>query len=213
MFRTRTAAVAAAVLLPVLGGAPGAAAVGGPVGASAAVTPSVVAPGGSFTLIVDCSAVAEPAPRVLDSRGVGAPLTLSPAGAGRFQAAGRLARELPGAVAVVIDGDCGGPDSRWIAGVLVGGPTATPAPTATRTPAPTASVASGPATATRVPSGTARTPVPGGSPTAGGVRGGLGGAFGDGPTRPEVLVGAGLLALGALGAAVALRRRIRARRR
>ncbi|MEV3873846.1 hypothetical protein [Streptomyces sp. NPDC049906] len=203
MFRTRTAVVTTTALLSVA--APGAlvasAVEGG--GASAAMTPSVVAPGGSFTLIVDCSAVASPAPRVTDGQGLAAPLVLAPAGAGRYQATGRLASGLTGAVAVVVEGDCGSPASRWIGSVLVAGPT-TPAPV--RTPRPATSV---PAPPDRTPGATTSPPTSA-APSAGGVRGGLGGALDGRPTRTEAVLGAGLLAVGALGAGVALARRARA---
>ncbi|MEU0685787.1 hypothetical protein [Streptomyces uncialis] len=206
-----TLVVAGAALLPVLVGTSTATAADG---ASAAVTPSVVAPGGSFTLIVDCSAVTDPAPRTGNSEGLAAPLTLTPAGGGRFQAAGRLSRDLAGATAVGIDGDCGGPDSRWIASMLVSttAPTGTAAPTTS--PIPSAGATAGAtATVTRAP-GTSRSPAPSasGSATVGGVRGGLGGTFGGHPTPSEVTVGAGLLVAGVVGAGLVIRRRTRAGR-
>jgi hypothetical protein len=212
MFRRRTVlALTAAALVPVLGGAPGAAAVDTG-GASAAVTPSVVAPGGSFTLIVDCSAVTSPTPRVNNGEGLAAPVTLTPAGGGRFQGTGRLSRDLVGATAVGIEGDCGGPGSRWIASMLVGTPTASTRP-ATRTPVPVTSAPGTPAPVASTPSAPVRTPVPSsGSPTAGGVRGGLGGTLAGHPTPTEIMAGAGLLAAGILGLGLALRRRAGARR-
>ncbi|MFD5553600.1 hypothetical protein ACFWIA_07150 [Streptomyces sp. NPDC127068] len=212
MFRMRTAfAVTAAALVPVLGGAPGAVAVDAG-GASAAVTPSVVAPGGSFTLIVDCSAVPSPTPRVSNGQGLAAPLVFSPAGGGRFQSTGRLSRDLTGATAVGLDGDCGGPGSRWIASMLVGGSAASTSPV-TRTPAPVSSAPGTPAPVSSAPSASGRAPAPSsGSPTAGGVRGGLGGTFAGHPTPTEVMAGTGLLAAGVLGVGLALRRRARARR-
>lgn len=204
-----TLVVAGAALLPVLVGTSTATAVDG---ASAAVTPSVVAPGGSFTLIVDCSAVTDPAPRTGNSEGLAAPLTLTPAGGGRFQAAGRLSRDLAGATAVGIDGDCGGPDSRWIASMLVSttAPTGTTSPTTS--PIPSASATAGAtATVTRSP-GTSRSTASSasGSATVGGVRGGLGGTFGGHPTPSEVTVGVGLLVAGVVGAGLVIRRRTRA---
>lgn len=204
-----TLVVAGAALLPVLVGTSTATAVDG---ASAAVTPSVVAPGGSFTLIVDCSAVTDPAPRTGNSEGLAAPLAFTPAGGGRFQAAGRLSRDLAGATAVGIDGDCGGPDSRWIASMLVSttAPTGTTSPT--RSPIPSASATAGAtATVTRSP-GTSRSTAPSasGSATVGGVRGGLGGTFGGHPTPSEVTVGVGLLVAGVVGAGLVIRRRTRA---
>ncbi|MFJ4772087.1 hypothetical protein ACIP88_23760 [Streptomyces uncialis] len=206
-----TLVVAGAALLPVLVGTSTATAADG---ASAAVTPSVVAPGGSFTLIVDCSAVTDPAPRTGNSEGLAAPLTLTPAGGGRFQAAGRLSRDLAGATAVGIDGDCGGPDSRWIASMLV----STSAPTGTASPAtspiPSAGATAGATTTvTRAPGSSRSTsPSASGSATVGGVRGGLGGTFGGHPTPSEVIVGAGLLVAGVVGAGLVIRRRTRAGR-
>ncbi|MFI6524000.1 hypothetical protein [Streptomyces uncialis] len=206
-----TLVVAGAALLPVLVGTSTATAADG---ASAAVTPSVVAPGGSFTLIVDCSAVDDPAPRTGNSEGLAAPLTLTPAGGGRFQAAGRLSRDLAGATAVGVDGDCGGPDSRWIASMLVSTTATTGTASPTPSPVPSAGATAGAtATVTRAP-GTSRSTAPpaSGGATVGGVRGGLGGTFGGHPTPSEVTVGVGLLVAGVVGAGLVIRRRTRAGR-
>ncbi|MFF2852197.1 hypothetical protein ACFVT5_38675 [Streptomyces sp. NPDC058001] len=209
MLRIRTAALltTGAASLAVLG-APGAVAATGEIsGASAAVTPAVVAPGGTFTLTVDCSALAKPVVSTGNGQGLEAPVTLSSIGAGRYRGIGRLAPNLGNATAVGINGNCGSTGSQWSAGLIVSS-------FATRTPTPTPTVTRAPAVGpTRAPAvKPALTPDPALSTTAGAVRGGLGGAFGDHPNGTDIAIGSGLVAAGLATAYIVLRRRTRAHR-
>ncbi|MFJ6567803.1 hypothetical protein ACIQNU_10295 [Streptomyces sp. NPDC091292] len=228
MLRIRTAAPLAmgAASLALLGSAPGAVAARAQAsGASAAVSPAVVAPGGSFTLTVDCSALTNPVVTTGSGMGLEAPVTLTSIGGGRYQGTGRLGRNLGNASAVGIDGNCGSTASTWTAGIIISAfatspPTPTPTPTVTRTPTlrptrtptvrPTSTPTVGP---TRTPAvRPPLTPDPSRSATAGAVRGGLGGAFGGHPTVADVAVGSGLVAAGVATVYFVLRRRTRAQR-
>ncbi|WP_037606399.1 hypothetical protein [Streptacidiphilus rugosus] len=94
-------------------------------GASATVHPGRVPLGGSFTLVVDCTAFADPMPTKAEGQGLSEPITLHAVEGhkGWFAGEGEVSRDLGGEDSVGISGNClkGGEDgSAFMATVKVG---------------------------------------------------------------------------------------------
>ncbi|MFI6446700.1 hypothetical protein [Kitasatospora sp. NPDC050543] len=97
-------------------------------GASAKVSPSTVAPGGSFTISLDCSAFANPSPTPGEGQGLQEAVKFKAVGGGKFEGTGKLAAALAGAKSVTISGHCLSSDSAsaWTVTVTVAAVAAQP---------------------------------------------------------------------------------------
>ncbi|MEZ0069602.1 hypothetical protein ABIA32_005649 [Streptacidiphilus sp. MAP12-20] len=125
MRRTTIALAGAALALAVVPvSASSAFASSGGSGASATVHPGRVPLGGSFTLVVDCTAFASPAPTMAEGQGLSEPIKLHPVKGhkGWFAGEGEVARNLGGEDSVGISGNClkSGDSSEYMTTVKVG---------------------------------------------------------------------------------------------